>query len=140
MRTKTSMLSTTLLDEARRRLRVALRDQSYRTIQAATGLSPTWLCTLIKGGYLDPDAAKIETLISYLTGETRDENMTSWIDEARLRLQNRQIWMTAKKIQEETGLGADWINNFASGKIPNPGINKIESLLVYLRKNEHAIR
>jgi len=39
-----------------------------------------------------------------------------------------------KEIADATGLGFDWINKLAQGRIPDPGVNKIEKLLGFLNK------
>jgi len=42
--------------------------------------------------------------------------------------------LTRQEIADATGLGFDWITKLAQERIPDPGVNKIEKLLVFLEK------
>lgn len=138
MRTETSKLQTSIRDEARRRLSRILREKSYREIGEATGLTAPWLCQFLKGCYLDPEAQKVELLLNYCLGVTGEQPQTL-VAECIERLKNRPIWQTTVKISQDTGIATSWINALYRGRLNAPGINKVETLLSYLRKNANVL-
>lgn len=42
---------------------------------------------------------------------------------------------TYSDVAEATGLNEAWIKQFAAGNIPNPSVNRVETLYVYLTGN-----
>lgn len=51
-------------------------------------------------------------------------------------LHNRPRLLTYAIIGKETGLGAHWVRKFAQDKNPNPGVNSVERLYIYLSGKE----
>jgi hypothetical protein len=67
--------------------------------------------------------------------------MKSKLHETTLKmLRDRPSTLSMREIAEETGLGYDWLRSLNSGRIPSPGILKIERLYEYLssRQSEAA--
>lgn len=73
----------------------------------------------------------LPTLIS-CPGESMPK-ITTLRDETRTLLANRPASLSLDEVAESTGLTASWLSMFLRGKIPNPGVNYIETLNVYLK-------
>jgi len=57
---------------------------------------------------------------------------TSWRDQTRKLLIERPRTLTYEQIEKDTGLGVRWLQTFANGSTPNPGIVFVETLHTYL--------
>ncbi len=60
--------------------------------------------------------------------------VTKLRDETRELLLNRPASIDVGTIAEAIGVSKSWVNSFARGDIPNPGVVTIETLNVYLKK------
>lgn len=58
--------------------------------------------------------------------------MSSWLEEAHKKLAGLPRWVTLSQIALDTGLQVSWLSAFASGKISDPGIRKVQKLNDYL--------
>ena len=55
-------------------------------------------------------------------------------DSTRELLNNRPLSLTTKDIAEYLGVSCQWVNQFARGTIPNPGVMTIEKLNLFLKQ------
>lgn len=61
------------------------------------------------------------------------EKITTLRDETIELLRARPAHITSKKIAELLGVNRKWLNLLVSGKIDDPGVNKIQTLNSYLK-------
>jgi transcriptional regulator with XRE-family HTH domain len=59
---------------------------------------------------------------------------TTLRDETRELLRNRPLTVTTKDVAKFLGVSCQWVNQFARGLIPNPGVNTIETLNAFLKQ------
>ena len=59
---------------------------------------------------------------------------TSLLDKTLQLVRNRPRTMTYDHIASETGLKKAWLEAFAAGRIPDPGVRKVETLFAFLSK------
>lgn len=62
------------------------------------------------------------------------EQITVFRDETRSLLVKRPNDLSIRKIAEEIGKTPQWVNKFARGKEPNPGVVTIETLNAFLKQ------
>jgi hypothetical protein len=60
----------------------------------------------------------------------------SWRDRAYLALYNRPAWLTLASVATATGLPLGWLKLFSRGKIAEPSVNRIETLLRYFETQQ----
>lgn len=58
----------------------------------------------------------------------------SLYNQTLILLQNRSNKLTLEKIAEDTGLKESWLSMFNQNRIPEPSVNKIQTLYEYLTK------
>jgi hypothetical protein len=61
---------------------------------------------------------------------------TSLRDKTLEMLQNRSVKLTFTQISKETGLNETWIGAFHQNRVPNPGVNFVQTLYEYLSKRQ----
>lgn len=66
--------------------------------------------------------------------------ITTLRDETRRLLINRPASLTFVQIAKELNVTARWVQNFAKGKTPNPGVVTVESLNVLLKNYKKALK
>ena len=49
-------------------------------------------------------------------------------------VKNRPRTLTLEQIKTDTGLSLAWLKAFSQGLTPDPGVNKVELLFIYLMK------
>lgn len=49
-------------------------------------------------------------------------------------VKNRPVTVTFQVIADATGVKRSWIEAFASGRIPDPSVRKVETIYVFLSK------
>ena len=59
---------------------------------------------------------------------------TSLLEQTLQLVRNRPRSMTYDHIAAETGLKKTWLEAFAAGRIPDPGVRKVEALHAFLSK------
>ena len=59
--------------------------------------------------------------------------LTTWRDEALTLLRNRPAWLGLEEIAQATGLSLGWLKAFAQGRSQEPSVNRVETLLRYLK-------
>ena len=57
---------------------------------------------------------------------------TNTRDRAVTLLRNRPVWLTIATISIETTIPAGWIKALSAGRIEDPGVNRVETLISYL--------
>jgi hypothetical protein len=63
--------------------------------------------------------------------------MSTKLHETTLQmLRDRPKGLNMRQIADDTGLGYDWLRSLNSGRIPNPGVQKIEKLHDYLAAHQ----
>jgi hypothetical protein len=62
------------------------------------------------------------------------EQITTFRDETRQLLISRPFNLTIKMIAKEIKRTPQWVNKFARGKEPNPGVVTIETLNAFLKQ------
>jgi predicted transcriptional regulator len=60
--------------------------------------------------------------------------LTTFRDITRQMLKNRPLSVSTAEIAKEINVSPAWVNAFAKGKIPNPGVNTVETLNAFLKK------
>lgn len=60
---------------------------------------------------------------------------TSLRDKTLKLLHNRDISITFRVIQKDTGIKEDWLSKFSQGLIDKPNVNYIETLYNYLNNS-----
>lgn len=59
--------------------------------------------------------------------------LTEWRDEARRALFDRHRTLSYAKISEGTGLSVAWLKAFGLGRIEDPSVNAVETLVKFLK-------
>ena len=62
--------------------------------------------------------------------------MSDLYDETMTLLQ--QAPKTRREIAKGAGVGLEWLTKFAQGRIPDPGIRRVEKLRAYLSQEKNA--
>lgn len=62
------------------------------------------------------------------------ERVTGWRDEAISLLKNRPARIKLKNLASEIGVSYSWLRAFESGKIPEPSVVSVQTLIVFLRR------
>ncbi len=56
------------------------------------------------------------------------------LDKTLKLVRERPRTLTYDQIASDTGLKVSWLEAFAGGRIPDPGVRKVETLFAYLSK------
>lgn len=56
------------------------------------------------------------------------------LDRTLQLVRERPRTLTYEQIANDTGLKVSWLEALASGRIPDPGVRKVETLYAYLNK------
>lgn len=64
---------------------------------------------------------------------------TSLRDTTLALLQERSVKLTFVKISEEIKVSETWLRMFSQDRIPNPGVNTIQTLYEYLSKKQLSL-
>lgn len=66
--------------------------------------------------------------------------MTTWLEDTQELLASAPRWLSLSQIAQDTGLQVSWLSAFATHKVQNPGITKVQVLHDYLSVVPRHIR
>lgn len=59
--------------------------------------------------------------------------LTTWRDEAIEALRSRPAYLSLEDVAKGSGLSVGWLKSLAQGRSMEPSVNRVETLLAYLR-------
>lgn len=63
-------------------------------------------------------------------------NQPSLRDQAIELYNGRPSYIKAREVSDALGISMEWLRMFSAGKIPNPGVNTVENLIIYINSRK----